>query len=40
VWGVGCGERGEEAKAFVLKFPISLNTVQLRRRTTNLQNLY
>jgi hypothetical protein len=29
-------ERGEEARAFVLNFLISLNAVQLRRRTTNL----
>jgi hypothetical protein len=34
--GEGRGERGEEVRAFVLKIPISLNAVQLRRRTTNL----
>jgi hypothetical protein len=35
-WGMGRGERGEEVRAFVLNFLISLNAVQLRRRTTNL----
>jgi len=35
--GEGRGEK--EARAFVLNFLISLNAVQLRRRTTNLQNL-